>query len=78
LFYVAMTRAQERLYISSVAKPGQRLSAFADDLLSNAVVAARDIERILYFESFVVIDPGDTPLKKKQLLSDDEYLQADH
>lgn len=36
----------------------------------------RDIERILYFEAFVVIDPGMTPLESRQLLSDDEYLDA--
>lgn len=36
----------------------------------------RDIERILYFESFVVIDPGLTPLEKGQLLTDDAYLEA--
>jgi DNA-directed RNA polymerase subunit beta' len=29
----------------------------------------RDIERVLYFESFVVTEPGMTPLKKVQLLS---------
>jgi DNA-directed RNA polymerase subunit beta' len=36
----------------------------------------RDIERVLYFEAFVVTDPGMTPLEKGQLLSDDEYLDA--
>lgn len=36
----------------------------------------RDIERILYFESFVVVEPGMTPLERGQLLSDDEYLDA--
>lgn len=36
----------------------------------------RDIERILYFESFVVIEPGMTPLERGQLLSDDAYLDA--
>jgi len=46
LFYVAMTRAMERLYVSSVAKPGKRVSSFVDDLLSNPVVTARDIEHI--------------------------------
>src|SRR5262249_14187452 len=44
LFYVAMTRARERLYISSVAR--NRPSVFVEDLLSNPVVAARDLERI--------------------------------
>nr|VFJ49631.1 MAG: DNA-directed RNA polymerase subunit beta' [Candidatus Kentron sp. FM]VFJ50308.1 MAG: DNA-directed RNA polymerase subunit beta' [Candidatus Kentron sp. FM]VFK10010.1 MAG: DNA-directed RNA polymerase subunit beta' [Candidatus Kentron sp. FM] len=36
----------------------------------------RDIERILYFEAFVVIDPGMTTLERGQLLSDDMYLDA--
>ncbi|WP_024298660.1 DNA-directed RNA polymerase subunit beta' [Methylomicrobium lacus] len=36
----------------------------------------REIERVLYFESFVVLDPGLTPLNKGQLLTDDEYLDA--
>lgn len=36
----------------------------------------RDIERVLYFEAFIVIDPGMTPLQKGQLLSDDAYLEA--
>jgi len=36
----------------------------------------RDIERILYFESFVVVDPGMTPLERGQLLTDEQYLEA--
>lgn len=36
----------------------------------------KDIERILYFESYIVLDPGLTPLKERQLLSEDEYLRA--
>ena len=36
----------------------------------------RDIERVLYFESFVVIDPGLTDLEMGQLLSDEEYYAA--
>lgn len=36
----------------------------------------RDIERILYYESFVVIEPGMTTLEKGQLLSDEDYYQA--
>ncbi len=33
----------------------------------------RDIERVLYFEAYVVTDPGMTPLKKFSLLSEDDY-----
>ncbi|MFY9833808.1 MAG: DNA-directed RNA polymerase subunit beta', partial [Methylocystis sp.] len=36
----------------------------------------KDLERILYFESYIVIDPGLTPMKERQLLSEDEYLRA--
>jgi DNA-directed RNA polymerase subunit beta' len=36
----------------------------------------RDIERILYYESFVVIDPGLTNLEKGQLLTDEEYYES--
>ncbi|HXY58176.1 MAG TPA: DNA-directed RNA polymerase subunit beta' [Methylocystis sp.] len=36
----------------------------------------KDLERILYFESYIVIDGGLTPLKDRQLLSEDEYLRA--
>ena len=46
LFFVAITRAMDRLYISSVTKSGKKPSKFIDDLLSNAAVAARDVERI--------------------------------
>jgi len=36
----------------------------------------RGIERVLYFESFVVLDPGMTTLERGQLLTDEEYLDA--
>ena len=36
----------------------------------------KDIERILYFESYIVLDPGLTPLKDRQLLNEEDYLRA--
>ena len=36
----------------------------------------KDLERILYFENYIVLEPGLTPLKERQLLSEDEYLKA--
>lgn len=39
-------------------------------------MSLRDIERVLYFEAFVVIDPGMTELERGQLLTDDTYLEA--
>ncbi|MGK2286668.1 DNA-directed RNA polymerase subunit beta' [Pedomonas sp. V897] len=36
----------------------------------------KDLERVLYFENFVVIEPGLTPLKKYQLLTEDQVFEA--
>ena len=36
----------------------------------------RDLERILYFENYVVTEPGLTPLKYRELLNEDQYLNA--
>ena len=37
-------------------------------------IALRDIERVLYFEAFIVVDPGMTPLTRGQLLTEDDYI----
>ncbi|MCL2469314.1 MAG: DNA-directed RNA polymerase subunit beta' [Alphaproteobacteria bacterium] len=36
----------------------------------------KDIERVLYFENYIVTEPGLTPLKLHQLLSEEDYIQA--
>ena len=36
----------------------------------------KDLERVLYFESYCVIEPGLTPLEERQLLTEEEYLRA--
>ena len=36
----------------------------------------RDLERVLYFESFIIVDPGMTDLEEGQLLSDEEYYET--
>jgi len=36
----------------------------------------RDIERVLYFEAYVIVDPGMTTLERGQLLTDEAYLDA--
>jgi DNA helicase-2/ATP-dependent DNA helicase PcrA len=46
LFYVGTTRAEQRLYVSSVGKHGRKPSVFVEDLLSDPAVRARDVERI--------------------------------
>ncbi len=39
-------------------------------------MSATDLERVIYYEEYVVIDPGSTTLEKKQLLTDAEYREA--
>src|SRR5512137_766189 len=39
-------------------------------------ITGRDLERVLYYEDYVVVDPGDTPLQEKQLLNEMEYREA--
>ena len=36
-------------------------------------MSLRDIERVLYFEAFVVVDPGMTPLQRGQIMTEDDY-----
>jgi DNA-directed RNA polymerase subunit beta' len=36
-------------------------------------MSIRNLERILYYESYIVIDPGETPLKQNEILSEDAY-----
>ena len=39
-------------------------------------ISGRDLERVLYYEDYIVVDAGDTPLKEKQLLNEMEYREA--
>ena len=39
-------------------------------------MTARSLERVIYYENYMVIDPGKTPLEPHQLLTDTEYRQA--
>ncbi|MHB8137214.1 MAG: DNA-directed RNA polymerase subunit beta' [Smithellaceae bacterium] len=36
----------------------------------------KELEKVLYFESWIVLDPKETPLKKKELLTDEEFIEA--
>ncbi len=38
-------------------------------------MALKDIERVLYFEHYIVTEPGLTPLKQHQLLTEDDYIR---
>jgi DNA-directed RNA polymerase subunit beta' len=39
-------------------------------------MALKDLERVLYFENYIVIEPGVTPFNEKQLLSEEQYNAA--
>jgi DNA-directed RNA polymerase subunit beta' len=39
-------------------------------------MSAADLERVIYYEEYVIVDPGQTSLEKKQLLNDVEYREA--
>src|SRR5499426_2366006 len=39
-------------------------------------MTARNLERVIYYEDYMVVDPGSTPLKQNQLLSEHEYREA--
>src|SRR5690606_27837935 len=39
-------------------------------------LSLRDLERILYFENYVVIDPGDTDLKERELVTEERYREV--
>ncbi len=38
-------------------------------------ISHRDLEKVLYFAKYIVVDPGDTPLEKKQILSEKDYME---
>ncbi len=40
-------------------------------------ISVTNLERIIYYESYVVLDPGDTDLKNGQLISEDEYIDLE-
>ncbi len=41
-------------------------------------VKTTSLEKVVYFQDYIVVDPGDTPLKVKQLLTEEEYRAALH
>lgn len=59
LLYVGLTRAEDRLYVSSVAKQGKKPSTFINDLTSDRAIEAVDFERIQVPEA--TPEPAETP-----------------
>ena len=40
-------------------------------------LSIRDLEKILYYESYIVLDPGNTSLKYKDIISEEEYMELE-
>ena len=68
---------RERMGHIELASPGAHiwfLKSLPSRLGLVLDMTLRDIERVLYFEAYVVVDAGMTPLKRAQLLTEDDYL----
>jgi len=39
-------------------------------------LSIRELEKVIYYEEYIVIDPGNTPLRKKELLTEEKYQEA--
>jgi DNA-directed RNA polymerase beta' subunit len=67
---------RERLGHIELASPVAHiwfLKGFPSRIGTMLDMTMRNLEKVLYLESFIVIDPADTPLKEKDLLTEDEY-----
>ncbi|MFA7693674.1 MAG: DNA-directed RNA polymerase subunit beta' [Candidatus Hydrogenedentes bacterium] len=70
---------RERMGCIKLAVPVSHIWFFKNtpSVISNLLdLPIRALERIIYFEQFVVVDPGDTSLEKKKLLTEDNYHEA--
>src|SRR5688572_5712839 len=70
---------RERMGHIELASPGAHiwfLKSLPSRIGLMVDMTLRDLERVLYFEAFVVVDPGMTPLERGQLLSNEMYLEA--
>ncbi|MDP2938799.1 MAG: DNA-directed RNA polymerase subunit beta' [Candidatus Omnitrophota bacterium] len=79
---VEVTRSsvrRERMGHIDLATPVTHIwffKAVPSRLSSLLQIGLRDLEKLIYYEEYIVIDPGDTPLKPKELLSEDKYQEC--
>ncbi len=79
---VLVTRSsvrRERMGIIELACPVTHIwfyKAVPSRLAALLTLGLRDLEKVIYYEEYVVLDPGTTPLKKKELLSEEKYQDA--
>lgn len=67
---------RERMGIIKLAAPVSHVWFFkaVPSRMANMLdMKMRDLERVLYYEQYVVVDPGETPLKKREMLTEDQY-----
>lgn len=78
---VEVTRAKvrrERLAHIELACPVSHIWFFKGlpSRIANMLdISVSNLESVLYYESYIVVEPGNTPLKEKQLLSDEEFRE---
>ena len=68
---------RERMGVIKLAAPVSHVWFFKaiPSRMSNILdMKMRDLERVLYYEQYVVVDPGETPLKEREMLTEDQYL----
>ena len=77
---VTLTKVRrERMGIIELASPVAHiwfLKSLPSRIGLMTAMTLKDLEKVLYFEAYIVIEPGMTPLKPQQLLSEEEYLNA--
>ena len=70
---------RKRMGHINIAAPGVHIwffKAMPSRLGNLLAMKTADLEKVIYFQDYVVVDPGDTPLKERQMLTEDEYRQA--
>ena len=79
----ALPKVELHVHLEGTAPPAlvRRLGGLVEAGLGSLpgvgqAMALRDLERVLYFEAYVVVDPGETELKQNQLLNEEQYRKA--
>jgi DNA-directed RNA polymerase subunit beta' len=70
---------RERMGCIRLAAPAAHIWFFKNNpsCMGNLLdLPIRSLERVIYYESYIVLDPGTTKLEKLQLLTEDEYMEA--
>jgi DNA-directed RNA polymerase subunit beta' len=70
---------RERMGVIKLAAPVSHVwffKAIPSRMANMLDMKMRDMERVLYYEQYVVVDPGETSLKEREMLTEDQYHEA--